>query len=209
MALGSDLFPPCLPSLPLEPAGRPGSPRPPRPLPSPAQPWRGGFRPCPRLPGISGGARGLAWPPAPEVGLPAEGPGANQRSYLRSPAGARTSQDQFTFFGLGSLEPKQGGGRGPQIHRSRRQGLGHPTWGLHGPPGVETCPRLRPGNACALSTRGGGEAHRPPGSRAQPCAWPPPVCSLCLPPPDKALRRAPHLALCPPDRDSARHPAAV
>lgn len=177
MALRLQSPPACLPPLPLEPAGRPQSPSLPLPLPI--------HRPKEALP-RSALERGLqTLPPAPRhlwrgqgpgLGPPGGadcrgpgGPGANQRSYLSSSAEARTSQDQFTFFGLGLLEPEWGGRRGPRIHRTHRQGLGHPTRALcpllaatATQPGVPLAP---PPNACALSTC-------PPGSPRSPVQGP-------------------------------------
>lgn len=103
----SNSFLPCFPSGACRQAPEPR----PSPCPCPC--------PCPALLSLGKGASGPAAAepgPTPSPQASAEGPGANPRWYLGSSAEARTSQHQFTFFGLGLLEPKQGGGWGLQVH---------------------------------------------------------------------------------------------
>lgn len=166
----------------------------------------------------------------PQGGLPAEDPGANQRWYLSSSTEAQTSQDQFTFFGLGLLEPEWGRDRGPQTCPGPAGGA------LATPPRV--CIHLmwqppRRGGASARCPASLGPASAP--ARKHMCTqhpevgrsgprvhvwrwWPAHVCStLCvghtrvLPAPASTGHGPPKGSPpcpCTPDRYS-RHPATI
>lgn len=218
MALRLQSPPACLPPLPHEPAGRPQSASLPLPLPihrpkealPPLCLGKGASDPAASPPGTCGGARGLA--SALQVGLTAEGPGANQRLYLSSSAEARHPKTNLHSLvwvcwsqnGVGVEGPGSTGPTGRALATRPGFCVRQPVAATETQPGV---PLVPPPNACALSTP--GQAGPPPRftcaalCRAPTCVLPAPA------PADKGLPRAPLLALCTQDRDSTWHPATI